>query len=78
MFVCSSGGHLTQLYRLKPWWEQHDRRWVTFDTADATSLLAGETVAWAHYPTTRNIPNTLRNLRLAWRLLRSEPRSRRR
>ena len=72
MFVCSSGGHLTQLYRLKPWWEQHDRRWVTFDTADATSLLAGETVAWAHYPTTRNIPNALRNLRLAWRLLRSE------
>ena len=72
MFVCSSGGHLTQLYRLKPWWGQHDRRWVTFDTADATSLLAGETVAWAHYPTTRNIPNALRNLRLAWRLLRSE------
>ena len=25
---------------------------------------------WAHYPTTRNIPNTLRNLRLAMRELR--------
>jgi UDP-N-acetylglucosamine:LPS N-acetylglucosamine transferase len=72
MFVCSSGGHLTQLHRLKPWWSQHERRWVTFDTADATSLLAGERVAWAYHPTTRNIPNALRNLRLAWRILRSE------
>ena len=72
MLVCSSGGHLTQLFRLKPWWEAHDRRWVTFETADATSLLGGERVVWAHHPTTRNIPNALRNLRLAWRLLRRE------
>jgi beta-1,4-N-acetylglucosaminyltransferase len=72
MLVCSSGGHLTQLFRLKPWWEAHDRGWVTFDTADATSLLGGERVVWAHHPTTRNIPNALRNLRLAWRLLRRE------
>jgi len=26
---------------------------------------------WAHHPTTRNLPNLLRNLRLAWRILRS-------
>ena len=32
----------------------------------------GRAVAWAHHPTTRNIPNALRNLRLAWRLLRSD------
>jgi UDP-N-acetylglucosamine:LPS N-acetylglucosamine transferase len=37
---------------------------------DSTSLLAGERVMWAHQPTTRNIPNLLRNLRLAWRLVR--------
>ena len=72
VLVCSSGGHLTQLYRLKPWWEHHDRSWVTFDTADATSLLAGERVMWAYHPTTRNIPNALRNLRLALRMLRTE------
>jgi UDP-N-acetylglucosamine:LPS N-acetylglucosamine transferase len=70
--VCSSGGHLTQLHRLGPWWRQHDRWWVTFDTADAVSLLAGERVVWAYSPTTRNIPNAVRNLRLAWRLLRRE------
>lgn len=69
MFVCSSGGHLAQLYQLKPWWEKLDRVWVTFDKEDARSLLAGERVIWAHHPTTRNIPNALRNLRLATKVL---------
>jgi len=68
--VCSSGGHLAQLHRLEPWWREHERVWVTFDTIDATSLLAGEEVVWAHHPTTRNLANALRNARLAWRVLR--------
>lgn len=72
LFVCSSGGHLAQLYRLRPWWQRHDRVWVTFPGAQAESLLRGERVMPAHYPTTRNIPNALRNLRLAVRVLRSE------
>jgi beta-1,4-N-acetylglucosaminyltransferase len=70
--VCSSGGHLAQLHRLRGWWDEHDRAWVTFDTPDATSLLATERVVWAHHPTTRNLPNALRNLALAWRFLRKE------
>jgi UDP-N-acetylglucosamine:LPS N-acetylglucosamine transferase len=71
--VCSSGGHLAQLHRLEPWWRRHDRTWVTFRTPDAESLLAGqEIVVWAHHPTTRSILNLLRNLRLAWRVLRSD------
>ena len=69
--VASSGGHLLQLHQLKPWWEKHDRIWVTFDLPDAHSLLVGERVVWAHHPTTRNIPNLLRNVALAWRLLRA-------
>ena len=69
-FVCSSGGHLIQLHRLEPWWEKHAREWVTFGTPDAVSLLDGEDVTWAHHPTTRNIPNLLRNIRLAWTFLR--------
>jgi hypothetical protein len=68
--VCSSGGHLAQLYNLEKWWRGHDRFWVTFRKTDAISLLDGEDVEWAHHPTTRNIPNLLRNTRLAWRLLR--------
>jgi UDP-N-acetylglucosamine:LPS N-acetylglucosamine transferase len=70
MLVGSAGGHLLQLHRLKPWWERHDRTWVTFKMPDSLSLLAEEDVAWAHHPTTRNIPNMFRNLRLAWRLIR--------
>jgi UDP-N-acetylglucosamine:LPS N-acetylglucosamine transferase len=69
MFVCSSGGHLLQLYRLKPWWERHDRTWVTFDMPDSRSLLGGERVAFGHHPTTRNIPNLIRNFFLARRLV---------
>lgn len=72
LLVCSSGGHLAQLHRLDAWWRRHPRTWVTFDTADARSLLEGERVVWAHHPTTRNVPNLLRNLRLAWRLLQRE------
>jgi UDP-N-acetylglucosamine:LPS N-acetylglucosamine transferase len=67
--VCSSGGHLTQLYQLRPFWEQHERYWVTFKLPDSESLLADEEVIWAHYPTTRNVKNTLRNLVLACRVL---------
>lgn len=42
MKVClvgSSGGHLTHLYMLKPFWKDKDRFWVTFDKEDARSLL---------------------------------------
>jgi UDP-N-acetylglucosamine:LPS N-acetylglucosamine transferase len=68
--VCSDGGHLAQLHQLHPWWSQHERTWVTFRKPHATSLLAGEQVEWAHHPTTRNVPNLVRNLLLAWRVLR--------
>jgi UDP-N-acetylglucosamine:LPS N-acetylglucosamine transferase len=68
-FVSSSGGHLLQLHQLSAWWSAHERFWVTFPTPDAQSMLAGEEVHWAHYPTTRNIPNLARNAVLAERLL---------
>jgi UDP-N-acetylglucosamine:LPS N-acetylglucosamine transferase len=70
LFVASSGGHLDQLIQLRPWWQEHEREWVTFDLPDARSALTGETCRWAHHPTTRNAPNALRNAVLAWRLLR--------
>lgn len=70
LLVGSAGGHLAQLLRLEPWWRHHDRTWVTFEKPDATSLLADETVIWAHHPTTRNVPNLLRNLALAVREIR--------
>ena len=40
--VSSSGGHLTHLYMLKPFWKKYDRFWVTFDKTDARSILEEE------------------------------------
>ena len=70
LLVCSTGGHLLQLVALREAWEGRTRAWVTFDKSDARSLLRGEPVAYAYGPTNRNIPNLLRNLRLARRLVR--------
>lgn len=72
LIVCSSGGHLTQALALNDWWGSQERSWVTLPTEDARSRLAGETVVEAHYPTVRNLPNLLRNFRLAHRVLKTE------
>ena len=69
LLVCSSGGHLAQLLALRPWYTRRPRTWVTFDTPHARSLLAGEDRVWAYYPTTRNIPNLIRNSGLALRTM---------
>lgn len=70
--VCSSGGHLTHLYMLKPFWAGKQRFWVTFDKEDARSMLTGETVYHCHYPTNRNVKNLIKNTWLAWKVLRHE------
>ena len=70
LLVGSAGGHLAQLVRLSPWWQDLVRTWVTFDKPDARSLLADEAVIWAHHPTTRNSPNLIRNTGLALRQVR--------
>lgn len=69
LFVCSSGGHLSQLLQLRPWWAGHQRYWVTFDLPDARSKLAGERLIAAHHPTTRSLRNLARNIPLARRVL---------
>lgn len=45
MKICiptSSGGHLTQVMALKPWWCGHSRFFVTYQTPDVQSLLKNE------------------------------------
>lgn len=49
VFAGSAGGHLAQLLTLRPWWSQHQRIWVTFDTPDARSNLRGERVIWLRH-----------------------------
>lgn len=69
LILCSSGGHLTQAWGLKPFWEQHERIWVTMPTIDARGRLEDERVIEAHYPTVRHLPNLVRNFGLAQRVL---------
>lgn len=70
--VGSSGGHLTHLYMLKPFWENKDRFWVTFDKEDARSLLENEKIYPCYYPTNRNIKNLIRNTVIAIKILKRE------
>jgi hypothetical protein len=70
LFACSAGGHLAQLLQLRPWFERRQRVWVTFEQPDAVGLLGDEDTVWAFHPTTRNIPNLVRNTLLAWRVIR--------
>ena len=70
--VCSSGGHLTHLYMLKPFWQDKERFWVTFDKDDAKSLLKDERMYPCYYPTNRNLKALAINTKLAWKLLKTE------
>lgn len=70
--VGSSGGHLTHLYMLKPFWKNKERVWVTFDKEDARSILAGEKVYPCYFPTNRNLKNLIRNTFLAVKILKKE------
>lgn len=72
MLVCSSGGHLLEMLELEDAWMPFQRIWVTFDKSDARSLLAEERVVHGFGPTNRNVPNLLRNVRLAFQVLRRE------
>ena len=75
LLIASSGGHIFEMFCLREFWKDKDRYWVSFPTADARYLLAGEKeVHWAAFPTVRNVPNLLRNFVLAVKLLlRSRP-----
>lgn len=71
-FACSPGGHLAQLAQLRPLWEQYARFWFVIDRDDTRSFLHGETLIEHHHPTTRSLRNAIRNLTLAWKVLRRE------
>lgn len=70
LLVCSPGGHLQQMLALEPAWRGAERAWVTLPSADVEYLLDGEKVTLGYGPTNRSLKNLIRNLWLAWRLLR--------
>jgi UDP-N-acetylglucosamine:LPS N-acetylglucosamine transferase len=69
LLVCSSGGHLVQMLALREAWGDFSRVWVTADTSDARSLMAGERMVAAHGPAHRSVRKLLLNLVLAWQLI---------
>ena len=70
--VGSSGGHLTHLYMLKPFWQDKERFWVTFNKEDARSVLEGERMIPCYFPTNRSLKALVINSVLAWKTLRKE------
>lgn len=70
--VGSSGGHLNHLFMLKPFWEDKERFWVTFDKEDSRSLLEGETFYPVYYPSNRSIKALIINTYRAIKVLRKE------
>lgn len=70
--VGSSGGHLTHMMMLKPFWKEHNRFFVTFDKEDANSQLKDEKVYHCFFPTNRNYKNLIKNTFLTFKILKEE------
>lgn len=72
LMITSPGGHLAQMLPVRAALTGDEIVWVTFDTPHADGLALRDRVHFAAHPTTRNLPNALRNLRLSWSVLRDE------
>jgi UDP-N-acetylglucosamine transferase subunit ALG13 len=72
LLVTSVGGHLTELQHLVPRLEgiDEDRLWITFDTPQSRSVLAGESVIYLDYAGPRDAKTLLRHTCVAQRLFR--------
>lgn len=74
LLVASEGGHLVELYLLADRMSDPGGRvWVTFDTAQSRSLLAGQEVHFAPLVGTRDLAGTARAARWARDFLRARP-----
>lgn len=72
MLISSPGGHLAQLLPLRETLEGHEIIWVTAQTPHTAGLSERDRVEYTAYPTTRHVPNAVRNLVKAARLLRED------
>jgi UDP-N-acetylglucosamine:LPS N-acetylglucosamine transferase len=69
LLVSSSGGVLLDLMALRPWWEQHDARWVSVDASDTRELLRDQRVTWVPELTADRPVDVVRAIRGARALL---------
>ena len=72
LLVSTQGGHLAHLLALRPGGRRRTASGSARTRPTSLDRLAGERVVRSYSPTTRNLPNLLRNSVLALRLLRRE------
>ncbi len=70
LLVCSAGGHLLQMLALEASWSDLSTTWVTLPGSDVEHLLEGRDVILGHGPTNRSVGKLLRNIAMAWRVIR--------
>lgn len=64
LLIASTGGHLSQLVRIaEREGAAEDSVWVTFDSPQSRSLLAGRRVVWVDYIAPRDLAGTVRAYR---------------
>ena len=68
LLIASAGGHLTQLRLLSHRLGARQRLWGTYSDSPASRSLPAATTVHAHHPTTKHLPNAVRNYRLAQRV----------
>ncbi|WP_084010633.1 glycosyltransferase [Pseudofrankia sp. DC12] len=74
LLIASTGGHLTQLHRLRPRFRAFDPQdvvWVTFDTKQSRSLLSDENVVYVKYTHPRDIRSAAVNFTRAIPIIRT-------
>jgi UDP-N-acetylglucosamine transferase subunit ALG13 len=74
LLLATSGGHLQELFHLRPRLsgiDLSDSFWVTYDTPQSRSLLKGEEVAYVRSARDRDLRTVLRNMPAAANLLRA-------
>jgi UDP-N-acetylglucosamine transferase subunit ALG13 len=72
LLVASTGGHLAELHDLVPRLGVGERRWVTFDSPQSRSLLAGEDVVHVPPATSRDLVGAVRDLVVARQMFKRE------
>ena len=72
LLVASTGGHLAELHDLVPRLGLGERRWVTFDSPQSRSLLAGEDVVHVPPATSRDLVGAVRDLVVARQMFKRE------
>ena len=73
LLVASTGGHLRELHRLRPRLTAvTSALWVSNDTVQSRTLLAGEDVVYVPYQGSRNVGRTIANIPKAARLIRND------